>query len=148
ASRRGVPFAALTATEATIYGRYGFGPAARAADLSIDVRRTSWAGPIPPGRVGFVDPADLVEDGREPFARALDRSPGDVAPDEGNWRSLFDADESAERRRGLRAVRYDDADGTTRGFALYTLGDAEWEEGPHVCTVRHLAAADDDAAAA
>jgi predicted N-acetyltransferase YhbS len=44
----GVPVAALTVSEATIYDRFGFSPAVMSADWVIDTRRAKWAGPWHP----------------------------------------------------------------------------------------------------
>lgn len=47
----GLPIAGLTVSEATIYGRYGFGSAVPVSRFTVDVRRAGWAGPVPAGRV-------------------------------------------------------------------------------------------------
>lgn len=45
AKQRGAAVALLTASEGTIYGRFGFAPATRAADVQIDTRRFALARP-------------------------------------------------------------------------------------------------------
>ena len=55
AAAAGVPIAGLTASEATIYGRYGFAPAIPVARIRIDTRRAGWVGPDVAGRVEYVD---------------------------------------------------------------------------------------------
>ncbi|RCL88047.1 MAG: GNAT family N-acetyltransferase, partial [Microbacterium sp.] len=54
AASLGLPVAALTVSESTIYGRFGFGAAAAAANWEIRTRRAGWIGPEAPGRVDFV----------------------------------------------------------------------------------------------
>jgi predicted acetyltransferase len=49
AAELGVPIAALTVSESTIYGRFGFASAAQAAHWEIDTRHVRWAGPTPAG---------------------------------------------------------------------------------------------------
>src|SRR5690606_4513576 len=49
AAAAGVPLAGLTASEATIYGRYGFGPATWQTRWRVDTRRAGWGGTDPRG---------------------------------------------------------------------------------------------------
>ena len=52
--------AMLTVSESTIYGRFGFAPAAMSTEWEIDTRRARWTGPAStPGRVEFVTLAHL-----------------------------------------------------------------------------------------
>lgn len=56
---RGEPLAILHASEAAIYGRYGFGIATRNAQLEVDAARAAFVrGVEPPGRVRLVDRAE------------------------------------------------------------------------------------------
>ena len=61
ARNAGAAIAMLTVTEATIYGRYGYAPAAKAATVHVDRRRVHWIGPDAPGRVHFVGADELRE---------------------------------------------------------------------------------------
>src|ERR1700712_1250037 len=56
AANLGIPMAMLTVSESTIYGRFGFAPAGRAADWTTDPRRAKWIGPETSGtgRVEFI----------------------------------------------------------------------------------------------
>jgi predicted acetyltransferase len=149
AKRRGLAMAMLTVSEATIYGRYGFGPSAHQAPYTVDTVRARWAGPTQAGRVQFVSPESLLRDGPAVFERARRRSPGEVDRREGWWKralGLVPA-EPGPAKRSLRAVRYDDADGTGQGFALYTI---VLENGsfPGRLELADLVAATDDAYAA
>lgn len=140
----GVPLAMLTVTEATIYGRYGFSPAASALPLTVERSRVSWSGPTTPGLVQFVEPAELRDSIEGITDRAVFRRTGDVR----RWPAVFDlmlglVEPDSEWSRGVRVARYDDADGTPQGYAIYriartppALGRLELEQ---------LVAASDDA---
>jgi predicted acetyltransferase len=122
AAALGIPLAMLTVSESTIYGRFGFAPAAMAADWRIDTRRTRWIGPEPEGRVDFVTVPEwraLVE-GVHDRARLL--SPGEVQMWGGRWDQVAGilSDDSAYKNR-LRTVRYADAAGEVRGVAAYRV---------------------------
>lgn len=61
-ARRSVPVAALTVSEGTIYGRFGFGPATRKRSVEVDVGdRFALHGPAAAGRVVLVEPAEAEE---------------------------------------------------------------------------------------
>lgn len=145
ASACGVPVAALTASEATIYGRYGFAPSARVAKLTIDTRRARWSGPVAPGRVRFIELSELDTVGRELYERSRLRTPGEIALDDETWTDIvgreFGKDDKA---KDVRAVLYSDAAGTPQGFATYRVKDSEADE-PLTATVLYLAAATDEA---
>jgi predicted acetyltransferase len=149
AVRLGLPMAMLTVSEATIYGRYGFGPSARQSSYSIDTARARWTGPTPAGRVQFVSPESLLTDGPAVFERTRDRSPGEVDRREIWWKRVLGLlpTEPEARKRGIRAVRYDDADGTMAGFALYEIALQNVSH-PGKLTLVDLVAATDDAYAA
>ena len=135
----GLPLAMLTASEATIYGRYGFAPAAMIADLEVVTRRAKWTGPVASGRVHFVTLQQLHDGCRDVFDRARVQTPGDVALDDYIWQRFFGlVGENTGESKHLRAVRYDDADGRPQGFAVYRVGqgsDADFAN--HTVTVQH-----------
>ena len=59
---RGEPLAALFATESGIYGRFGYGIGAVHEQWSIEKRHSAYAHRLDsPGRLEFVDPADIME---------------------------------------------------------------------------------------
>lgn len=55
AHERGEPLAALTASEATIYGRFGFGQAVPMVDWRLDSTRAEWRSDPPTGHIDLVD---------------------------------------------------------------------------------------------
>ncbi len=122
ARNAGAAVAMLTVTEATIYGRYGYAPAAKAATVTVDRRRTHWIGPDAPGRVHFVEPTALRDTAAAITRRAVARTPGEVD----RWPGLLDralglVDPDGDAARRLRAVRYDDEHGQAQGFVTYHI---------------------------
>ena len=129
-AKRGEPLAALWASEALIYGRYGYGPATTRAVLKGTNRRLNYLPGV--GTSGSVD-----EVTREEFlevARGLHESmrpdrPGTMVRDKHVWEfALFDAEHA---RRGASEIRYvlhyDDA-GDADGFATYRFKEKFDEE--------------------
>jgi predicted acetyltransferase len=149
AAGAGLAVASLTVSEATIYGRYGFGPATRVAGLTIDTRRAGWNGPTASGRLGFVSLQTLADTGRDVADRAHTATPGDFALDDQLWGGLVGTlDDRDDRSAALRAVRYDDESGTPQGFLVYKLIEDKHDFTKHTVDVRYLRAATDDAYAA
>ena len=145
----GLPIAMLTVSEATIYGRYGFGPSVRQSSYVVDTARARWIGPTPAGRVQFVSPESLLADGPAVFERTRERSPGEVDRREIWWKRALGLlpNEPDAHKRGIRAVRYEDADGTIAGFALYEIALQDVSQ-PGRLKLVDLVAATDDAYAA
>ncbi len=139
-----LPIAALTVSEATIYGRFGFAPAASAVDLVIDTRRAAWTGPQAKGRVHFVqrDALRTIAPGIQQRARVA----GDVDRWPGYWDRLLGLRASlAKKAADLRAVRYDDERGEPQGFVVYRVKDAGADFTRHPVEVVDLVAATTDA---
>ena len=143
----GMPLAMLTVSEATIYGRWGFGPAAYVADYRIDARGLRFTAPLPAGRVHRVTTASLRSAAPTLAARAHERVGGEVPPlDPHHWDRMFAISaRTASRAAKLRAARYDDANGETQGFVLYSVAEDEADFSAHTLTVEYLSAATDDA---
>ena len=134
----------LTATEATIYGRFGYAPAARAATVHVDRRRMHWIGPDAPGRVQFVAAEDLRKIAPALARRAVARTPGEID----RWPGILDralglVDPEGETSRRKRVVRYDDEHGNPQGFAVFQVVREPNEHG--VVEFDFLAAATDEA---
>jgi predicted acetyltransferase len=154
AAALGVPMAMLTVSESTIYGRFGFAPAAFAADWTIDTRRVRWtvpaasgattsgaaeSGAAASGRVEYLS----VEQYRKEVPLLHDRlrlsSPGEIEVWPLRWDQTIGADEpDSARTKSLRAVRYVDAEGITRGLALFRLSGGDDDFTQHTLTVARL----------
>ncbi|NYF09780.1 putative acetyltransferase [Leifsonia sp. AK011] len=142
----GLPLAALTVSEATIYRRFGFACAALVADMTIDTRRAKWTGPAARGRVQFVERATLRAQADDIERRARRGIPGEVDRWGRRWDEFFGLTPDTEKEsKGLRAVRYDDENGEPQGFALYKLKGDDNDFSAHTVTVTEFVAVTDDA---
>jgi predicted acetyltransferase len=148
AAAAGLPVAAITVSEATIYDRFGFGPAAWAAELRIDARRLRWTGPEATGRVQLVSRDTILADAPALFERARVRTPGGVGLTGLLLTRLFGRESDPVDLRSHRFARYDDADGVPQGYVSYTAAESETDFAASILTVHHLAAATDEAEAA
>lgn len=140
AAGAGIPVAGLTVSEATIYGRYGFGIAAHTADWRIDTRRAGWIGPRPtegerPGRLDHVEREALADDLATLNTRTTTRRPGDIAGWPTLWKELAGLKPGKPDLK-VRGVRYTDADGTIRGVIAYTLEPNPEDFTRHTLNVR------------
>ncbi len=144
-----LPIAMLTVSEATIYGRWGFGPAAYTADYRIDTRGLRLTAAMPSGRVHRVSAPAVRAIAPELASRAHERIAGEVPARDLLWQRMFAlSTRTASHAPKLRAARYDDADGEPRGFVLYSVAEDEADFAAHTVTVEYLCAATDDAYAA
>jgi predicted acetyltransferase len=142
----GIPIAMLTVSEATIYGRWGFGPAAYSADYRIATRELEVTAPATPGRVHLVEARALRPLAPGIAARAHQRVGGEVASDDLHWDRAFAVSaRTASHAPKLRAARYDDEHGEPQGFVLYSVNEHASDFSAHTLTVEHLCAATDDA---
>jgi predicted acetyltransferase len=120
------PIAALRPSEAAIYGRYGYGPASRGAQLRGEKRSMAFR----PGTDFGTGTIRLVacDRARPQLERVYERLwPGTVGwPDRTQrfWTSRL-RDEPHNRGGGtaLRCAVHADGDGTVSGYALYRLRD-------------------------
>lgn len=147
AASAGVPLAGLTVSEATIYGRYGFGHAVPVVRYAVDTRRAGWAGPAPEGRVEFVDRETLADELGAVHERARTARAGQIPGWRGRWEGMAGISAGAVDRDAVRGVRFLDAEGRTRGALAYTLSEKEGSF-RFALRVRLLAAETSDALAA
>lgn len=142
----GIPVAMLTVSEATIYGRWGFGPAACVADLRIDARALRVTAPLPDGRVHRVSVGSIRAVAPEVARRASEARAGEVPPLPHYWdRALALSSRTASRAASLRAARYDDVASRPQGFVLYSVAENPSDFADHTLTIEYLCAATDDA---
>lgn len=122
---RGEPLAVLVASEAVIYGRYGYGPSSYLFDLEIDTRyRDLRPGADPAGTVSFVDEATADKVFPEVHERFRRRQPGAIGRTEAWWAGLV-----AERKPGHDAhLVYESESGGVEGYVRYRVRSA-WERG-------------------
>lgn len=126
AAKTGAAVVALTASEATIYGRFGFAPASWEYTHEVDPRRVSWRGGKPAGRVHTLDPRSLRSVAPELFERS--RGAGDIDRGIAWWQQTLREVTIRHFSHGegqTLALRYDDADGAPQGYALYRVAPGE-----------------------
>ncbi len=119
----GIAIAGLTVSEATIYGRYGFGSALPAVRFTVDTRRAGWGGHEPSGRLEYRERVQLVDDLATVHERARRTRAGRIAGWPGRWEQFAGTAPGETDRDKVRGVRHVDADGETRGVLVYTVTD-------------------------
>lgn len=148
AAALGLPVAALTVSESTIYGRWGFGPSAFSTAWTIDARRAGWAGPATPGRLSFTTAPEFVETGRALLARQNAARAGEVGLSPYLADRTMTPLEGASDADRYRIVRYDGPDGEPEGFVTYTITEDDSDFTNATLDVVALVATTDAAAAA
>jgi len=126
----GESVAALYASEAAIYGRFGYGRAADAMFFRIPKHGSAY-GPHAPAdprlRIRVARPADVRGDLEKVFAEVQPTRPGLYARSPAFWNLVLRDDEYARRGDGpLRCVLAED-DGGPRGYALFRAKES-WDD--------------------
>lgn len=129
---RGEPIASLWASEDTIYGRYGYGPASRRVDAKMDKVWIDLRPGLPPreGQVRFLD----ADEARKTFPRLYDgirrRSTGFILRSPQWWQNRF-LDDPDWRRGGAGPMNRVllELDGRPAGYAFYRIYQypTEWK---------------------
>lgn len=147
AARAGTPMATLTASEATIYSRFGFGVITEYQAVEVD---TSFGFALHPGirdagSVEMAEARELAPAAREVFDEFHRRTPGSVERPflyddyvTGEWD--FDKGGAVEH---VRAAIHRDPSGTIDGYVCYTFDG--WEKQPLTMQVRDLITTTDEA---
>ena len=148
AAASGLPIASLTVSESTLYGRYGFAPAASTASIEVDVKRASWTGPVPGGRVDFISRDRWRAQAPEVFDRIRAVRPGEFEMPGGHWDRFAGTRPDAEKAGLIRAIQYADDAGAVRGLAIYTVTEDDADDTKATVDVKALLADGDDAYAA
>lgn len=143
AATAGVPVAGLTVSEATIYGRYGFGAAIPVAQLTIDARRAGWGAPDASGRFAYVEKDELATVLGELHDRARTQRAGQIAGWPARWRRMAGLGPSDKGAAEVRGVVWRDDEGRPRGAVAYRLAEVEGEFRAQL-QVRHLVADTDE----
>ncbi|HMH91140.1 MAG TPA: GNAT family N-acetyltransferase [Streptosporangiaceae bacterium] len=160
---RGEPLAILWASEAVIYGRYGYGRASWHLDFTLRggegrLAGSASAGSVSAGsgasagdglRLRIAEPEAALPELAKVYDAVLASRPGMFGRNDAWWRSaIFDPAEQRHGASPLRCLLAEDASGP-RGYALYAGVDTWTGFLPeNVLTVRELMAADPAASAA
>lgn len=123
AASAGIPIAGLTVTQATIYGRYGFAPAVPVAKMTVDTRRAGWAGPVPAGRLEYIDKDALKATLAAVHEVERTQRAGQIAGWDLRWARMAAAAPGHPSAAKVRGVRFLDEHGKVRGVMAYTLDD-------------------------
>jgi predicted acetyltransferase len=127
----GESVAALWASEPVIYGRFGYGLAARHGFATVPTTgaRLRAGLPAPAGRTVLLEPGDAVERIAPLYDRVRRERVGHLDR-AGAWWDLRVYDPEAHRagRGALRAAVHEAPDGTVDGYALYGV-KLDWSEG-------------------
>ena len=127
---RGEPLAVLWASEAAIYGRFGYGIAAPTVQMDADKSRFAFRDdPGPQGRARMVELEDALEPCMRIYDRVRTRIPGFTARSREWWQAYRLADPEQWRRGGSpKYVAVLELDGEPEAYAIYRIKQ-EWEGG-------------------
>lgn len=122
---RGETVAILLASEAVIYGRFGYGPCSFLHDYEIETLRAAYAEPsTDPGRLRFVDEQEADKLFPELYDAWRRRQPGTTDRPEWMW-----SDQRRDRKAGEESmVVHEDADGRPDGYVRYAVKQ-KWSGG-------------------
>jgi predicted acetyltransferase len=124
AHRRGQAVAALWASEASIYGRFGYGVATLRGEIDLSRHRTAFAHPVePPGRVRLVNEAEATATYPPIWERVRLSRPGMLSRSGAWWhaRRIEDPDWLRAGRPPLQRALLE-IDGRPAAYALYRFG--------------------------
>ena len=120
----GRTWAALYASESTIYGRFGYGRATSSLAARIDRPWTAMHTPVPPADVELLTPDEALERVPPIYEAVAREVPGMMTLPEVMWRDMLTWDPPAERRGA--SERFIAAIGD-RAYATYRVRD-DWSD--------------------
>jgi predicted acetyltransferase len=130
AHERGEPLAALWASEETIYGRFGYGPAAFAGEVTVPKEYNAFAAPREQAAtLRLVDKDEALET-FPPLWEAFARARTGVVVRSREWWELRTLDDPPERRDGAGPKRFAllELDGKPASYAIYRH-QMSWADG-------------------
>lgn len=134
AVEHGEPLAGLIASEAPIYGRFGFGAAVFGADVTLDRHLATFEPPLEPaGAVVLELASDVVATLEQVWDRWWPTCPGEVSRSTGFWQARLGVDTDAKPGATARlAALHHGPGGDVDGYALYrVVGHAAPDGRPH-----------------
>ena len=115
---RGQVLAALRSSEATIYGRFGYGIASHRLTTRIDTGRARRAAIAPAGTFRLLAPDELLDVVPALYGRCAQR-PGALRRPDWMWRRFLE--EAIEGHSSDRVVVHTSPDGVDDGYAQYSV---------------------------
>ncbi|MCT1605985.1 GNAT family N-acetyltransferase [Nesterenkonia massiliensis] len=141
-----MPLVALTVSEGSIYGRFGFGATTREQRLEVNVTQAGEAFALrtpATGRVLTVDPAKLGDVVDATFAQFHQRTRGSVER-QAFYRQAATAQWNPEditsQWRKARTIVHITEEGTIGGYAVFTF--TGWDNEPHTMQLRDMVTVD------
>lgn len=136
----GLAIAALTASEASIYGRFGFGVATFERSIKVDTGPRFRLRHNPTGTVEIADRKVLLELAPGVFDRVHRVTPGSIVrQDAYRQRSSGTLGRDGAEDESIRCALHYDADGVVDGYVAYKFSG--WDTKPHTMDVIDLVAA-------
>jgi predicted acetyltransferase len=140
----GVALAALTASEASIYGRFGYGVATFERSIKVDTGPRFRLRHAPAGSVEIADRKVLLELAPKVFGQVHASMPGSISRQEAyRLRSAGMLGRDGSEDEAIRCALHYDAAGTVDGYVSYKF--AGWDAKPYTMEVVDLVAANDAA---
>jgi predicted acetyltransferase len=123
----GTAWAALYASEAGIYGRFGYGVASRSQTFRLDGPWRRFTDPVEPAGIALVDLTDAAPVLSDVYARVRADVPGMMSVPEDQWRLYLEHDPPDSRSGGSPRQVVTCGD---RGFAIYRIKRGWGDAGP------------------
>jgi predicted acetyltransferase len=143
---RGEPLAVLTASEAGIYSRFGYGLATFSSFWTLPTEGTEFARPGEvEGRFRLLEPKDALAVVPAVYDAARKRHVGEVTRHDDYWAYAFGERSQGRGPRPAFTVVHESNDGQVDGFARYRIRE-DWSGGiaAHTLEVLDLYARDDE----
>lgn len=141
ARQQGFAMSALTVSEATIYGRFGFGAATFTNEVDVDTRERFGMRSAGSGTVEVADPAVLLDIAPRVFDEFHRHTTGSIGRQDayrhrvsGQWN-----EERLEPDKSVRAALHYDDNGRIDGYVSYKFDG--WDKTPPTIKVRDLVTA-------
>jgi predicted acetyltransferase len=136
----GLAVAALNASEASIYGRFGFGVATFERSIKVDTGPRFRLRHRPGGTVEIADRKVLLELAPQVFERVHRVTPGSIMrQDAYRQRSSGSLARDGAEDEAIKCALHYDADGRVDGYVAYKF--AGWDTKPHTVEIVDLVAA-------
>ncbi|MGJ3189942.1 GNAT family N-acetyltransferase [Paenarthrobacter sp. FR1] len=136
----GLAMAALTASEGSIYGRFGFGVATFERSIKVDTGPRFRLRGVPEGTVEVADPSELLTVAPQVFERVQRLSPGSIDRQE-YYRLVASGSIGHDGKpdTSVRCALHYDLSGTLDGYVSYRFKG--WDHKPYTMEIVDLVAA-------
>jgi len=140
----GMAIAALTASEGSIYGRFGYGVATFERSVKVDTGPRFGLRHVSSGTVEIADRKVLLELAPEVFERVHRHTPGSIVRQDAYRQNVSGTvGREGKEDEAIRCALHYDADGTVDGYVSYKF--AGWDTKPYTVEIVDLVAATDAA---